>query len=550
MAEKIINQYLLDDDNFNRHSIDGSTFDDRLDWFIPKGGRRGKYMGHAVAVCPFEQHTLINPTTPAGGTAGIFLSLLFQLRKWEYLATIRADEWIEVNPTYAQYYQITIKQKEDLENKIKSGLASVSQAIADLELLKHDERKYREFLEYFGLEYSNGRWIEQKSKDKKNVVQRDEHAIKAMFIDLVDAHTGETLAMRNIVQRWPTLITDFMKMDDTDIDIDKAKDKLNVSKAEAVVLVTKNKLYMKWKKLFEPEIKNRYQRIAELVRSREASVDQYRNWLSPSIARHKMMVESLGSPGGIMGRAGALTSHLYHIGQASSLATTTIWAWRDTQPAEIFRTTGTGSERTAIDVAEGKLDPYDDWTKKNLVFNPAHGLIVKYPWITTEWAQGIRDDVWRPDRLLLPTKPYYAFFIIKFMRGNFRLASGAEMEDSVFDINAIYMSQNVVFTKILESKAKQAEFEHYVDSLIGVRNEKCPICNPTGKPFAYKENKIVNKIKSGFGYLGLDFQFIKGGPYERDFEEMITKRHLLAMGSLRYQPIIRFIKDKIGMGVS
>ena len=140
--------------------------------------------------------------------------------------------------------------------------------------------------------------------------------------------------------------------------------------------------------------------------------------------------------------------------------------------------------------------------------------------------------------------------MINFVRGNFRLASGAEMEDSVYDVNAVYMSQNCVFVKILELKAKQAEFEHYVDSLLGVRNEKCPKCNPQGDPFKWKENKVKEKLRNEMDYLGLDFQFIKGGPYERDFEEMITKRHLLAMGSLRYQPIVRFIKDKIGMGVS
>lgn len=544
--------YLLDDENFDRHSVEGITHDDRIDWFITLRNKRGKYAGHGLAVCPFEQHTSINLTTPAGGTFGIFLSLLFQLRKWEYQATIRADEWIEVNPSYAQYYQMTIKQKEDLENKIKSGLASVAQAVADMELLKHDERKYREFLEYFGLEYSNGKWIEQKdkSKDKKESgVKRDEHAIKAMFIDLVDAHTGETLALRNIVQRWPTLITDFMKMDDSDTDIDKVKDKLNVSKAEAVVLVTKNKLYMKWKKIFEPEIKNRYQRISELVRSREASVESYRDWLTPFIARHKLISESLAGSGAYLNRKSALVSHLYHVGQASSVSNTIIWAWRDTQPAEIFRTTGSGSERTAVDIAEGRLDPYDDWTKKHLIFHPKEGLIAKYSWITPKWVKGIRDSVFK-ERLLIPYKPYYAFFIINFIRGNFRMASGAEMEDSVYDINAIYMSQNCVFVKILEYKAKQAIFEHYIDSLIGVRNDNCPICNPDASAYAWKENKVKEKISNALDYLGLDFQFIKGGPYERDFEEMITKRHLLAMGSMRYQPIVKFIKDKIGMGVS
>jgi len=255
-------RYLLADSVFDRIGTTGMLKDSEMQ------GLALKWPGHAICATPFEAHTAIDYTGQPGSTTGLYYSLAFQLGKWEYNGVAKADEWIEVSPVHAQYYQLTQQQKTDLEGKIKTGLASTSQAIADMELLMHDLRKYKEFLNYFG--YRTKRQIDAMSKkkvfsgdddydelyiDDSDAKKRaDGHSLRAVFIDQVDAHTGEAMALRSIVQRWPTLISDFMKLKDEDMDVDKVRKTLDVSRAEAVVLVTKNKLFVEWKSLFGPEI--------------------------------------------------------------------------------------------------------------------------------------------------------------------------------------------------------------------------------------------------------------------------------------------------------
>ncbi len=300
MVVKLGGKYVLADENFVKDPVSGDV----------KGigavfsGPKNPWLGHALIASPYESHMTLDFTGPPGASSGIYYALAFQLGKWEHNVH-KIDEWVEVSPVHAQFYQLTIKQKEDLENKIKSGLGSAAQAVADLELLLHDKRKYEEMLHYMGYESKVIDGEEQidfsvDSDDKKRKEREkrvDNHSLKAMFIDQVDIHTGEGISMRSIVSRWPTLISDYQRMADEDMNPDKVKDKLGVSKAEGVVLVTKNKLFLEWKKLFLPEVKARYVRIMELVRSRRTSVEQYKEWLKPVIARHKLLKEGLGSAG-------------------------------------------------------------------------------------------------------------------------------------------------------------------------------------------------------------------------------------------------------------
>lgn len=532
---------------------------------------RNKWLGHCLVLPPFEAYMKLNPTGPPGFTSGMLLSLFFQLGKWEY-GRVKFDEAVEVNPVHAQYYQLTHKQKEDLEARIKAGLASASQAVADLELLMHDERKYREFLHYFGyrtfselpddmkknISYppNDGDFIffgekgPDSKKDDSKLIEgtvkknTDAHALKAVFIDQVDAHTGEGIAMRNIVARWPTLITDFMKLADEDTDVEKMMKKLDVSKAEAVVLVTKNKLYQEWKRLFGPEIKRRYKRITELVTSRKKSVEEYREWLKPVIARHKMIAEGLGSEGG---RESFSTLWLKHESQAISVAEIELWTWKDVGPvAEIFKG---GTEEIArltegIEKATSKL-PYDAWTRKNLIFHPKHGLIADYPWITEEWVKKQIAGFYPPqNRWLLPQKLYYAFFIIKVERINFRMPTGAESEDADMYVNAVFLSQNALLAKLLELRAKQAEVNRYVDELIGVGPARVE-----GKALSFNDSDFWKPFRGFFDWFNLNFEFSKGGPYERDFEDRYTKYY--APGVMdKYRQITGFIKQKMGLGVA
>ncbi len=522
-------------ENLDRNDLNGQPQND--DWF--ENSR--KWLGHALCLAPFEQWTRIDFTTTAGSAMGVYYSLIFQLRKWEYFVT-KFSEDIEVSPTFSQYYQITHAQREQLEGRIKSGLASASQAVADMELLKHDLRKYKEFLEYLGADYDE-------DKNEFTEKKKDEHTLKAMFIDLVDAHTGESVSMRSIVQRWPTLIIDFMKLKDEDTEPAKvvkrfkADEDVEISTAEAVVLVTKNKLYQQWKKLFEPEIRSRYRNILELVRSRERSVVEYRDWLKPVIARHKIINESLTSSAG---RQFYKTFFVPAIGNAVSMGKYVLWTWRPFVSPEIFKG---GTERTAQWIASGKLDMADEWTRKKFIFNRKQGLIVKYPWIDDKWIEEKKKEFIK-NGLIRPNLPYYSFIIVTFYKSNIRTPTGQEIENGIFDVNAILMSENVLFVKLLELEASKRDFDNYVDSLIGV-TPRLSDKMPEEKKKKKKLDENLEPVRKALGYFNMGMKFMKSsGPYERDFEDRITKFYLAPMGAGRYGAVVGFIKKKIGLGVA
>jgi hypothetical protein len=342
--------------------------------------------------------------------------------------------------------------------------------------------------------------------------------------------------MLSIVQRWPTLIVDFQKLNDTDIDVGKVATKLDISKAESTVLVTKNKLFIEWKKLFEPQLKQRYMRIRQLVRSREKLVDEYREWLKPVIARHKLINEGLS---GESGRKTMKTLFVATAGHATSFANIELWTWRDLVMPEFFKVPGEA-------IAKKEINVDDKWTLKNFIFHKKHGLVTEYPWITTEWVKKMKEELYN-DGWLKSNMMYYTFFIITLARSNIRMPTGAELEDGIFDVNAVLMSQNALFAKLLELKAKQEEFNNYVDSLLGVSRDLRGAFHVGEK----EKKSPLSSVRNFFGRVGFDFDFRKpNGPYERDFEDRITKYYAATMAGQRYSPIVDFIKKKAGLGVS
>jgi hypothetical protein len=525
------------------------------------------WLGHAVVAPPFEAHTLIDFTGPPGSVSGVYYSLMFQLGKWEYLVQ-KADEWIEVSPVHAQYYQLTHKQKEDLEGRIKAGLQSVSQSVADLELILHDKRKYEEFLRYMGYRTPKETKDEHFDKDDKKrhehlfgedelcfevdaddkprkmrEARADNHALKAVFVDQVDIHTGDGISMRSIVSRWPTLIIDFMKLKDDEMDVDKIADekRLDISKAEAVVLITKNKLFVQWKQLFLANLKDRYTRILMISKAREKSVEEYRNWLKPIIARHRLIEEGLSDAGDQ--RKKIRTSFIMAGNHAVSSSNIEIWVWKDFASPEYFKG---GSEDIARmtsgkDESKWKLSPYDAWTKKNFIFDKDQGLIADHPWITEAWVKEQLSDFYKTG-WLMRHKLYYSFFIIGLNKTNMRMPTGDEIEDGMFDVNLIVMSQNAMFAKLLELRAKQVEFDDYTNNLLGIQTPK------KGKRPGIDEKNRLENVKKFFEYFSLNFQFFKAGPYESDFEDRLTKYYFAPIAGDRYATIVGFIKSKIGMG--
>jgi hypothetical protein len=544
----------------------------------PKG-----WLGYCIAIPAENQYTVLDFTGPPGSSMGIFYSMLFQFRKWMYNVK-KIRETIEISPVHQQYYQIVHKQKEELENKIKQGLALAASAVGDLELLEHDMRKYQEFINYFGLIYDEdknellnvkelvnkfSKYIEKAEKygedkayekiekdnrinqeeklsknifkeivklKKENKIEPNEHSLKAIFVDQVDFHAGSTgqgagrLSMSFMQQNniMPTIVQDFFAMK-SEKDLEEDKMLKNLPTVEKNMLRTKWRAYEEWRKMFEAEVKKRYINIKMLVRSREASVDRYRNWLKPYITRHELLEEEHAE-----GTAGKRSLFVHLTGQAISYNSIEMMAWRDFMYPELQKTPGEL-------FAKKPIDPYDDWTKENLIWHHEHGLVKDFPWITEEWIKEKLEGFKKPGGGIEEEVPYYSVCIFTLDRTNIKMASGEEYEDADFGVNMFLFSQNAMFAKLLEIEAREEEMNRKIDELLGIQRKF------KGRPFETHKKKKPGPVKKFNDFFNLNFTFQKKGPYESDFVDRITRGYLKSMGG-RFNQIMSAIKQKTGYG--
>lgn len=492
-----------------------------------------RYMGRIHVMAPYETITKLDWTSPPGQLSGIWYGLMFWLGKQEW-TTAKASEFLEISPVHAQYYQITKMQKEAIETKIKEGLRSAAQAVSDYELLLHDQRKYQEFLDYFGLKYENGKWVD--------TGKRDEHSLKTIFVDQVDFHAGGAiegagrLSMSFMQQRniMPTIVQDFYELDSED-DLDKKEHLKTLPKVEKNMLKTKWRAYAEWRdNLFGKVVKERYIRIMELVRSRDASVKQYREWLKPYIAKHKLLEEGLNSESY---RKSSISNWYHSAGQATSQDSIKIWAWKTTTPYEVQKYPGE-------EIAMHPVNMCDAFVKKHIIFHPKHGLITEYPWITEKWIDAKAAEI-ESEGLVKSNKLYYSFIILKSDRTNLKFASGSELEDIVFTVRGLHMSNNAVMCKLLEKACKEEEMERYVNDLLGIENKVPGDMIDLSKIKESASEKIRNTLID----MGFDFQLFKGrGPFERDFNDRVVKWYLARMARARYAPVVNYLKNAIGYG--
>jgi hypothetical protein len=513
----------------------------------------------------------VNFTGKPGTASSVYYSLFFQLPKWGW-AIAKADEWIEVSPTHKEYYERTMATKQMLESTIKTGLTSAAQAVADFELMSHDLRKYKEILGYFN--------------------KKDEHSLKAMFVDQVDVHTdmpGQPISMRSIAPRWPTIIADFMRLKDEDDTPEKVQKALDISRAEAVILVTKNKLYKNWKEVFKNTAKERYEMLKGMVEARRKTINEYREWLKPYIARFKMT--RLGGERSVV-RKKTLQSFADITGVATFANGIRVFTWRNLRTAEF--------KKPAAEIKKDfEVNPYDDYVRNVLILGEGYSLASIYPWlrnprkyctkckkyfpagiiecpkcgsisledktITDEIVEEKILTMWKERQMGLdPYELYYLFLDFDIIRLGTRLPSG-ELEDITFNFKICVMSQNVLLLKLLELECRSMELEQYIDEMLGIRlgeksiseivMEEFPELYPKKKISGYKEymkgvkesfnayTSFLHKIKAPkFGML----RFFKPGHYEKDFKERITKQYSTVAGS-HFVGVVDFLKMKMGV---
>ncbi len=508
------------------------------------GSKDGKYFGKYICVAPFETREEFNFTLPKGKGTDLWINFLFNLEDKGYVVQ-KVSENLEVSPVDASYYNLTQRQKEEMEGRIKQGLASVSSAVSDYELLAHDVRKYEELV--------------------KIIKTGDEHSLRAMFVDEVDISTGAN-AMKSIVARWPTIISDFMTVGERisrEEEVDKIKDELKISRAEAVILSTKQRLYNNWKSIFIPEVENRFRRLIAQRNSRKKSIEEYKNWLKPLVARHRLYKEGLSSS---EAARETLTTPYHSPGQAISTNIISVVAWQPIVGIE----PRIGS-LNINDLIKSGIDPYDKFTKEKLIFNEDKGLAKEHPWIMKdrEWVDKNVKDITNPENgWMKENRLYYVFLEVTNIRIVYRAPTGDEIEDVTFKTKNWMVSQNALLVLLLKLKSLQEEFDREINQLLGVTSEenisseeeagkiieKWEEENKEKKPKKFKELKekfgnIKTRLSKMTESLGLDSAFSRFGPYEHNFDDRLTNMYLPPLAIDFYRPhVVSYFLKEVGVG--
>ncbi len=542
--------------------------------------------GRIWKVAPLSQRTEIDVTLPLGKASGLYFGLLFQLSKMGFDVN-KVDEWTEISPVHPQFYQLTVQQKQQLEGQIKSALAGIQTSVGDYELLNHDLRKYKEYLDSFEeLEKAADKKDEKTAKEKLQT-------FRSIFIDQVDVHTGEGVALKLIAARWPTIIVDFMRLKESDTDPRKISSDYNVTEAEGVVLATKNKLFVEWKKMFKTTVQERFVRLKQLVEARKKSIDEYRQMAKPYIMRFKGIRE-LGETEEGRGIIRSV-SWMRPSTQAVSIEVAEVWAWKPFVIPELHK-----AYFEAIDekVSIAKSDfpqEFKDEIRENLGAEKLQDTIQKSPtgvepldkWVlyfrgelekyyrenynvnvtlTTKDLIDVRNDfVGSYSKKGWQATKYFQTMEIPTFRTVFRGADGSEFEDLTFGDSSYQMqlsldTQNVILIRMLELKIKEKEFESYISDMLGetaggkkieeMFKEDYPYLNkkkdepvkekktPADRPIMTLD-KIVNKFAQ-------NIEFIKPGNYEVDFVDRVSSVYFKEMANFAYVPIVKFIKSSAG----
>jgi len=505
--------------------------DELQDWaYAEAEARTGKY----IMGSPFEMQLILDYTGLRGSASNVFWTFTHRVGKLRF-AIAKADEWVEVNPTYTELYNQIIGQKQRIEGAIKASLGSIAQSVADYELVRHDARRYREILDYF-------------VKGKK-----DEHVMRSLFVDRVDAFTGEGFSLVTMAKRWPTIITDFIRMKEEWDDVNLIRKELDVTQAEATVLKTKNELYKEWKTLFLPTVKERYARIQTLVKARQRSIDEYKLWLKPYLAKYKSMKEA--------GEGPTLTANQFYatnafatpgFGTQDALSYVRIWVWRPFQPVEA------GKPEAMLGKGPGKkfiIDPYDDHAKEWKAKIEKHYNVKISDEEVREKLKGWTEQSphsycsWMESESI-----YYILMDCHILLSTLKSPppEGVEMDNlMIIPIRNWVMSQNNLLIHLIELYAKEKWMEKYMDELIGTRNVEKEIYEEVEREF---EEKKPEKEKSNGEFRKnarkrlepLVRFFVKPGPYEPVFTERVSKMYMRASG-FYFKQITDVFKSAMGI---
>ena len=544
-------------------------------------------LGEGLNIVPFEAQGKIEFTvTPVAKGFASFFGFFSQLKKWGFEA-FKIEESVQVSPVYEEYYRVTMAQKDQLSAQIKQALASISTAISDLEMIKHDLRKYKEFMDYFGMIEKGRKLIKEGKKEEgERLFKRGDQSLRAVFIDQVDVHTGETIALKLIASRWPTIISDFMKLKDDDVEQGIIKERYKVSEAEAVVLATKNRLYLEWRdELFKQAVRDRYENLISMREARKKSIEEYKNMVRPIIARYRSIRELLEKSPGELGRVTVwkVATHAVSIDKAR------YWAWKPFAPTEKYKLSAEAISQVDVRTPWGRnkigFHKWEiDYIMKELRNKERssglgyyeelllhHGLVETLPMepsidnvvrrfipdIEREYHVKITPlDLFKVRNMLLDkfkasavgTKrmwdfsPYFVFLDMNFGRVVVKVPTGyAEESVEIDPFIAATETQNIILLRYLEILARDRELDNYIaqmlgemgvsgesieelirKSVFGVEEEKVKMGDITKPKYT-----ILQRIRKPFydllRYFDIEIAAFNIGPYEFNLNHRITK---------------------------
>jgi len=338
-----------------------------------------------------------------------------------------------------------------------------------------------------------------------------------------------------------------MKSEWTDTKV--IREKLSVTNVEANVLKTKNELFKEWKKLFFPDVRERYGRIKNLLDSRKRSVDEYREWLKPYLNKLKTIKEEAE----IKDAASEITEITKLSFTPQGEVNAKLWFWKPIRPEEMGK--------PLVIQGWGEIPTFDDWVKEHL---PA--LEAKYEVKMSEeeirkfldkCIRGHYRGMKRPELHMIYPAPWidprflYYFFIDLDYVCQYKKGSTGPMvvEDQYWHFHPFLISKNFLLFALLELEYKKKKFAEDIERLIGVKKIEDEYMDEVKKKWPGQDKRKKQRKKfsetwneSKFRWIArrrkvkkalkpiLKF-FIKPGPYEINAAERISKTYGLYSGA-------------------
>ncbi|MCD6368102.1 MAG: hypothetical protein J7L45_03395 [Candidatus Aenigmarchaeota archaeon] len=203
-------------------------------------------------------------TGVVGFPTQIYFKIIGLLKNRGYTVK-KYQDWIEINPR-SNLYQEMMRKRQAIEQNVARILSTISDMRRDIELIKHDLRKFEQVLEHF-------------EKNKLDTLKSD-------FVDLVDSQTPTAMHKLVASGKFPTLVYDFFKIEKEE-DIDKLK----ISESEKGLLRIKWMLFQEWMEKYRKAVKERVDMLREELNNRIASLESNKKLVEPYLkAIYKLKV--------------------------------------------------------------------------------------------------------------------------------------------------------------------------------------------------------------------------------------------------------------------